>query len=117
MNALVGLVLPLAPLIAVPAPDWRDAPPRPSVLTNTTWIGVDNEWLTTYRFEPGGVLFYSYSTGTYRNGTWKVDGRTLYFQINDRFYEFRGMIDDDTIIGDAWNIRGDRWRHFLRRSR
>ena len=115
MNTFVAIVLSLAPLSAVPVPDRRDDGPRDAELTNTTWIGVDKDWVTTYRFEPGGVLHYSYTTGTFRNGTWRVEGRTLYYEINKKVYEFRGTIYDDTIIGESWNVRGDHWSHILRR--
>jgi hypothetical protein len=117
MKALVGLTISLLGLFPIAVPDRRGEPPREIVLTNTTWTGVDGEWVTTYRFEPDGVLFYSYTTGTYRNGTWRVDGNELYLQINNKFYQFRGTINDDTIVGEAWNVKGDRWRCLLRLQR
>jgi hypothetical protein len=102
---------------AVPVPERPPRPQQPIELTGTEWVGEDGQWVTTYRFEPKGVLWYSYRTGTFRNGTWKVHGDTLQIQINDGYYEFRGSIHDGTIVGESWNVRGDRWQHLLRKRR
>jgi hypothetical protein len=115
--ALVVLLLFAALSDALPVPQRRhDAREQPK-LAGTDWVGQDGECVTTYRFEADGTLAYSYPTGSFRNGTWRVDERTLTFEINKGFYEFCGSLDGDTIVGTSWNVRGDRWSHVIRRSR
>ena len=64
---------------------------------------------TIYRFEKGGVLGYSYNNNSYRNGTWKQEGDALYFECNNKYYEFRGTIRGNEITGRSWNIKGGKW--------
>src|SRR5947209_2789460 len=63
----------------------------------------------TYKFEPGGVLVYSYNGTTYRNGTWEQTGDRLYFEMNKKYCECRATIHGDRIEGQSWNKAGARW--------
>lgn len=78
-------------------------------LEGTTWAGDGAVAFTIYRFERGGVLGYSYNNSSYRNGTWKQEGDSLYFECNKKYYEFRGTIRDNEITGQSWNIKGGKW--------
>jgi hypothetical protein len=94
-------------------------PPQPQSfdLRGTTWTGycsaVGADWIA--HFESDGTLRYSYKGATYVNGTWKVEGNSLYFETNKRYSEFRGEIRANSISGECWNTEGDRWRIELRR--
>jgi hypothetical protein len=82
----------------------------PHNLKNSSWYGSDIEsgdWEIT--FEASGAITYSYNGRTFRNGTWKCLGSILYFETNDRFYEFRGSIEGNAIDGESWNAKGLRW--------
>jgi hypothetical protein len=80
-------------------------------LEGTVWTGVDlpEKYFTTYRFEKNGKLVWSYNGGKFTNGTWKQEGRTLTFQMNNNYRESRGTIKGNTIEFDSWNVRGVRW--------
>lgn len=110
--------------VALAAParlPYEPAPAAPSAmsLVGTTWVGPDTvhggDW--TAVFEPGGILYYSYVNGTYRNATWKQEGDVLYFEINKGFCENKCIIRGDVIEGDSWNIKGTRWKTYLTRVR
>jgi hypothetical protein len=62
------------------------------------------------RFERGGVLCYTCRSGTYRNGTWKQDGASIYMETNNRYAEFRGVLRGDRITGEAANVAGLKWK-------
>ncbi|HZZ78793.1 MAG TPA: hypothetical protein VFE62_09765 [Gemmataceae bacterium] len=96
----------------------RSAPARlryepalpPFLLVGTRWSGSDiesGEWQIV--FEKDGTVTYSYNGRTFRNGTWKWHKDVLYFETNQRFYEFRGTFHGDCIDGESSNIRGIRW--------
>jgi hypothetical protein len=102
-------------LVAVPVPHRRGDDDRTPDLTGTTWEGQDGQYFTRFVFEPGGVLFYSYKNGTFRSGSWKVEGNALYFEMNQRFREFKGTVQGDTITGDSWNQPGMRWQTTIRK--
>jgi len=81
------------------------------LIDDTEWVGIDSsdKLITTFRFEKSGVLAYYYNGTSYRNGTWKQDGTTIYFETNGKFREFRGKVKGDEIKGDSWNIKGHEW--------
>ena len=94
-----------------------DDPDMPVKLEGTTWVGQDGEYVTTFRFDKGGVLTYAYVNGTYRNGTWKQTGDKLYFEMNNKFREFRGTIKGEKIEGNSWNIRDMKWKTVIYKMR
>ena len=51
----------------------------------------------------------SLNAWTFRNGSWKWEGVELYFETNNKFYEFRGSIRGNVIDGESWNVKGIRW--------
>src|SRR5713226_4524319 len=84
---------------AVPARlPYEPPPPAPEPVTpdlrGTTWTGwndgVKADWVVL--FEPDGTLNYTYGNTTYRNGTWKLEGNYLYYESNQKYAEFRGVL-------------------------
>jgi hypothetical protein len=84
-------------------------------LAGTVWVGPDGEYVTTMRFERGGVLAYAYDNRSYRNGKWKQTGKKLYFEMNDKYRECEATIDGDTIRGRSWNKTDKKWTTTLYR--
>ncbi len=114
---LIILICTLAALPsvhAVPARLPNDATARPTLdpfdLHGSRWSGSDIEsgdWEIT--FEKDGGITYTYNGRTFRNGSWKWQGNALYFETNQKYYEFRGMVLGDVIDGESHNVKGVRW--------
>jgi hypothetical protein len=107
-------------LQAVPARP-RYEPPEPPILIDlrgTTWQGKD---LTVanrvYVFESDGTLHYGKNNPSSLKGSWKLDGNEVYFEMNNRFREFKGIIQGDTMTGESWNKSGKRWQTTFHRVR
>jgi hypothetical protein len=112
-TALVALLLSLGTVVAAPAPFPREKRQPPVLnLAGMTWAGDGPDAPTTYYFDPNGTLTYSYSKRTYSNGTWKQDGKRVFWEANRRYYQFEGTIAGDTITGTGWNQAG--WKGQLR---
>src|SRR5262245_56460008 len=89
-TALAVLAAPARPLYEPPPPE--KLPQVQIDLRGTTWIAVDGMDFNLNRylvFLPDGQLRYSNSQDvaiinrmTGQNATWKLDGTTLYFEIN-----------------------------------
>jgi hypothetical protein len=109
-NAVIlSLVLLLPGLAsAIPLPEEAFIRPVMSV-EGTTWAGDGAVAPTVYHFEKEGVLSYSYNGNHYRNGTWKQEGPALYFECNNKFYEFKGKVAGEEIHGNSWNVNGGKW--------
>jgi predicted dehydrogenase len=86
--------------------------PEPDLI-ETEWVGPDGEFVTTFRFEKGGVLAYSYNGSSYRNGTWKLSGTNLSFELNDGYRTFKGQVKGSTIEGDSSNVAEKKWKTTL----
>lgn len=120
ISLMVGCTLALANAHAVPArrPHEPD-PPAPTIpdLRGTTWSGwndaIKAPWVVI--FEADGTFNNSYNNNTYRTGSWKQAGNTLYYETNGKYAEFRGAIQGNTIVGQAWNVNGLRWQILLNR--
>jgi hypothetical protein len=80
-------------------------------IDDTEWVGSDSseKYITTFRFEKSGLLAYYYNGVSYRNGTWKQNGASIYFEMNGKFREFKGTVKGDQISGDSWNKKGNKW--------
>jgi hypothetical protein len=71
-------------------------------LSDTTWSGTTfDNFAMTVTFKAGGTLIYHGDRGT--PGTWSVDGNRVYFEINNKASEHRGMILGDFIKGTSTN--------------
>jgi hypothetical protein len=79
-------------------------------LAGTAWSGVDsdNEFYEYY-FIPGGDLHYDSPNGYYRNGSWVQIGDSIYMETNNRYSERMGTVYEDSIAGNAKNVKGHTW--------
>ena len=97
--------------------DAADASHRDCLLL-TNWIGKDGPvgdvTLTTFRFQPDGVLVYSYNGNTHENAHWKQTGDRLYFEMNDKYRQGEAKINGNRIEIKSWNVTGVKWRTTLR---
>ena len=93
--------------------NWADLPhdfkPKGEPLAGTTWKrrGVCGE--TVYTFEKDGRLTYSYGSSCWPNGTWKLDGYKLTWDVNLRYAWFSGTVKDGVITGTAENVTTKTW--------
>lgn len=79
-------------------------------LAGTVWIGDDGPvGRVQFKFERSGILEYSYNGRTYRNGTWRQTGGRLYFEMNQKYRECKGVVLGSTIRGESWNKAGQKW--------
>ena len=120
VSGLVLLALGRPAGADVPAPPVDfDATTETESLTGTEWAGSDGPVaaVVTFHFERGGVLAYSYNGASYRNGTWKQNGNSLYFEMNNKFRECQATIHGGRIDGDSWNVNGLKWKTSIQRSK
>ena len=106
---------------AVPARPLYEPPehPKPSVpieLRGTTWRGKDYSDNRVMVFMPDGTVHYGTGKIQHKNGTWKLVGDDLYFEMNNQYREFKGKVIGDTIVGESWNIAKMRWETKLHRD-
>jgi hypothetical protein len=124
MKRLVPICLLLAisaVLEAAPArPLYEPAPPTiPTALDfrGTQWFGKTYEgtdW--TIIFEPNGGITNIENGHTYRVGSWKSTGPfSVYMELNNKYYEYRGVVSGDLLAGDSANTAGLRWKTNFRR--
>jgi len=117
---LLGFTLAVGVAHAVPARPLYEPPEplAPVSLAGTYWFGkcyADNFWLI---FEEQGTINWGYGQLDAKKagstGTWKLDGKDLYFEFNRKTLEFRGTTDGQTIDGMAFNNSGSRYPTILR---
>jgi hypothetical protein len=118
--SLVWLLAALPIAHAVPARlPYDPAPlknPYPFELCGSWWFGSDSEtgdW--EIRFEKDGKITYSYKGRTFHNGSWQIKGDALYFETNNKYYEFHGACHGNLIDGESSNINGIRWHTSMHR--
>lgn len=79
-------------------------------IEGTIWSGVDSGGKSfVYEFLPDGVLKYTTETGTFTDGSWKQDGKLIYFEMNNKYAEGEGIISDNLMTGNGWNQVGYKW--------
>jgi len=79
-------------------------------LEGTIWSGTDSGGKSfVYEFLPDGILRYTTDTGTFTGGSWKQDGKLVYFEINNKYAEGEGVISNNLITGNGWNQVGYKW--------
>jgi len=103
-------LLCLALLLAGAARAEDAKPKEKGSLAGTTWAGTDSDGDDyVFNFEADGTLSYTSPSGSFRNGTWKQFGGAVYFEMNDHFSEYLGVINGKSIEGKAWNSEGRTW--------
>jgi hypothetical protein len=120
MTRMIGLwltwfVLAIGIVHAVPARPLYEPPPEnvPIELGDTEWVGVEaaDQY---FAFHRDGTL--SYVRGQKGNASWKIEGNILYFEINNKYREFRGVVQGHVIQGESWNVAGRRWPTELKQA-
>lgn len=107
---MLRLVVPLllaGTVAAAPVP--KDFTPKQDPIAGTTWRGDGICGPTVYTFEKDGRLTYSYGASCWRNGTWKLEGDKLTWEMNQRYAEFEGTVKDGVVTGAAKNVAGGNW--------
>jgi hypothetical protein len=92
-------------------------------IVNTTWTGTDSEGdFYEYTFLEGGRV--SYKTNTSRSDTvqfndaedmWFQNGSNIVILLGDTSVQ-KGIVNDFTMEGLAWNVGGRRWTWKLKRK-
>jgi hypothetical protein len=79
-------------------------------VADTTWEGKDSDGdLFVYEFKKGGDLYYRTSTGYWKNGTWRQEGRSIYFETNRGYAQYEGTVEGEKLEGRGRNVKGLRW--------
>lgn len=104
---LIAVAVSAASAVAFPVPK-RPAESVPK-LEGTVWEGPCDDTPTTWRFLAGGGLSYSYNGNTYVNGSWKQDGKKVYWECNGGYAEYDGTVENDEIKARAKNVTGKEW--------
>jgi hypothetical protein len=88
--------------------------PERNKIAETTWVGETKEgWLMTIEFKQNGTMIVSYQQ-TIFTASWKQDDNHIYYEMNNKYCEFNGKIQDNNIEGKSSNIVGDEWFTKLR---
>lgn len=114
---LVGLAGSDAAPVRQPRGPLRSADAEPVDFRGTRWFGKTYEgtdW--TIIFEPNGGVTNIENGATYKVGSWKSTGpNTVYMELNNVYYEYRGTVTGDLLDGDSSNRVGLRWKTTFRR--
>lgn len=99
---------------AVPARPRYERAPQPSKtaeLCGSVWDSKDVAEDRLIHFaRDGGLIFGVNQT---RNGSWRLEGNIVYFEINDGYRMFRGVLLGDRIHGESCNVDATRWQTTL----
>jgi hypothetical protein len=105
----VGCVILLAAgATAAPVPREAQRPPIP--LAGTVWDGDGVCGPTVYEFHPDGMMSITHGNHRYENtGTWRQNGRDIYWETCGQYCEFLGTQTGSSITGRSWNKPGGEW--------
>ena len=79
-------------------------------LIGTTWIyNADNKYMTEIEFLDDKKLAFTELGIRSTNAHWEQNGNSVYFEINNKYAQYKGTISISTISGEAQNIKGERW--------
>jgi len=79
-------------------------------VSGTTWVGADSDGdYYEYTFQADGALHYKSPSGFWKNGNWKQDGDSIYFETNNKYSEYQGHISGTHMEGHAWNVKDRKW--------
>lgn len=99
-------------LVAIPvgaAPALKPVNKAPS-LVGTTWSGNSFENQTmVLEFAADGQVAVTYNGNPVANTAWKQDGDKIYFSLNSKYCEFDGKYNEGRIVGQCYNVAGNRW--------
>jgi hypothetical protein len=116
MRRTLAIIVALAAGSVAAAPQLKPPPKAAADLTGTTWTGKSLEGLDqTVRFLADGKLTITRGGRTIDNATWTQDGAKVSWQVNERFSEYAGTLDGDTMDVSAHNKAGKMWTTSLTR--
>jgi hypothetical protein len=79
-------------------------------LADTVWCGhTADGWFMTLEFKADGTLIMAYRGTVIDKASWVQTGNKIYYQVNNRFSEFTGKLNDGIITGESNNIWGKTW--------
>jgi hypothetical protein len=86
----------------------------PESLNETSWeISRPDGGIILIDFKQDGTISYTYpEAGMDENiykGTWKQDGFNIYFEMNNKHAEHKGILKNDKMTGNAWNKKNETW--------
>lgn len=86
-------------------------------VAESTWSGKDI-WGTpiSLYFAGDGSLAYKTSSGIWTNGSWRIDGSDVYFEMNGAFVENKGIVREGEMSGEGWTKKGYKGNWFLTRQ-
>jgi hypothetical protein len=84
------------------------------ILAETVWsvYESDEKANSYFYFMPDGTLqtHFPYGVvGVHEVGIWKQDGNAIYINMNNKFAEYHGLIEEDFMGGKAANVNGHTW--------
>jgi hypothetical protein len=102
--------------LAAAAPQLKPEAKAPRDLTGTTWEGKSLEGLDqTIRFLPDGKLTITRAGRTIDKASWTQDGARVSWEVNERYAEYTGTLNGDTMDVSAHNKVGKMWTTTLSR--
>src|SRR5262249_3197851 len=105
--AMVLILFVAVPLIAAPA--LKPVNKTPS-LVGTTWTGNSFEKQSiVLEFAADGQVAVTYNGNPVANTEWKQDGDKVHFSLNSKYCEFDGKFVEGRIVGQCYNVAGNRW--------
>jgi hypothetical protein len=109
-NTVISALLTLAVGLLMTASAQNARAQSAISVSGTTWVGTDSDGdYYEYTFQADGALYYKSPSGFWKNGTWKQDGNSIYFETNNKYSEYQGRISSTHMEGNAWNIKDKHW--------
>lgn len=80
-------------------------------LEGTFWAGTDSDGSPfVFEFQKSGKFKYVPATGVISKGRWKLNASSLDIEINGKFVEFTGNLENDRMEGMASSRAGRTWK-------
>ena len=81
-------------------------------LSGTRWLGTESpeelgNWIFLLR--PDGIVEYQQHDIELEDGRWRIEGSTIYMELNEQYAQYRGTVRHSRMVGEAQNINGDIW--------
>lgn len=110
MNRAALVIVGIVVASASAAPALKALPVKATPLAGTAWIGTTAEgWMMTIDFRDNGTMTVSYNKTRFSTATWKQDADKIYWEMNNKYCEFEGKMNGDTIEGESHNVVGKKW--------
>ena len=98
----------------------RDTTGTRTSVAGTYWIAYESDGETwEFAIKAGGLVITKQRTGIVQcNGKWRIAGKKLYMEFNNRFAQYRAHVRNGELVdGEAQNLDGRDWTwHGVRQS-